>query len=73
MACYWPSSSVCKILEIELDAKIIVDLIDCRKFPNALYSFLLADCRSLLDRIPRTKVKHVYQEVNRCVDVLARK
>ena len=60
-------------LEIELDAKIIVDLIEFGNSPNASYSSLLADYRSLLDRIPLTRVKHVYREANRCADALARK
>ena len=34
---------------------------------------LLADCKLLLSKIPLTKVKHVYQEANRCADALARK
>lgn len=60
-------------LEIELDAKIIADLIDSKNYPNALYSFLLANCKSLLDRIPHTRVKHVYREANKCADALTRK
>lgn len=34
---------------------------------------LSADCKSLLSRIPLTKVKHVYREAKKCADALARK
>jgi len=41
-------------LEVELDVKVIVDLINSRNSSNAAYSSLLFDCRLLLDRIPHT-------------------
>ena len=60
-----------------------MDLIESRNSPNASYSSLLvffffkfylsANCKSLLSRIPLTKVKHVYWEAKKCVDALARK
>ena len=58
-------------LEIELDAKVIVDLIQSRIYLNAFYSSLLADCRSLLGRFPHSKLQHVYQEANKCANALA--
>ena len=58
-------------LEVELDAKVIVDLINSRNSSNTAYSSLFVDCRLLLELIPHTKVKHVFQEANKCADALA--
>ena len=60
-------------LEVELNAKVIVDLINSRNSSNTAYSSLLFDCRLLLEMIPHTMVKHVFREANKCVDALARK
>ena len=59
-------------LEVELDAKVVLDLICSKNSPNAAYSSLLFDCRLLLDKIPHTTVKHVFREANKCADALAR-
>ena len=37
-------------LEIELDAKVVVELVQSKTPSNAFYSSLLADCRSLMVR-----------------------
>ena len=37
-------------LLIELDAKVVVELVQSMSSSNAFYSSLLADCRSLLGR-----------------------
>ncbi|KAK7828284.1 hypothetical protein CFP56_030433 [Quercus suber] len=50
-----------------------MDLINSSNSSNAAYSSLLFDCRLLLEKIPHTKVKHVFQEGNKCSDALARK
>ena len=60
-------------LEVELDAKFIVDLVNSRNSPNTAYSSLFFDCRLLLEMVPHTKVKHVFQEANKCADALVRK
>ena len=59
-------------LEVELDAKVVLDLICSKNSPNAAYSSLLFDCKLMLDKIPHTTVKHVFQEANKCADALAR-
>ena len=60
-------------LEVELDAKVIVDLINSRNSSNTANSSLLFDCILLLELIPHTKVKHVFQEAIKCADALAKK
>ena len=59
-------------LEVELDAKVVLDLICSKNSSNATYSSLLFDYKLLLDKIPHTTVKHVFREANKCADALAR-
>ena len=60
-------------LEVELDAKVIVELLNGAECPNRSYSPLLNDCRSLIARLVQVRVGHVYREVNQCVDFLAKR
>lgn len=39
---------------------------------GSAHSTLILDCRQLMRRIPSTKIKHCYREVNQCVDRLAK-
>ena len=59
-------------LVIELDAKVVVELVQSNTTSNAFYSSLLADCRSLLGRFQHFKVQHVFREANRVADALAK-
>ena len=59
-------------LIVELDARVVVDLISSNVDSIKPYSPLLCDCRCLLRRFPRVQVKHIYREGNCCADALAR-
>lgn len=59
-------------LIVELDAKVIVDLILSSNTSNRAYTPLLNDCRYLLSHFQCYKINRVYQELNRCVDLLAK-
>ena len=59
-------------LIVELDAKVLVDLVKSNVDTKKPYSPLLYDCRCLLRRFLRVQVVHVYREGNRCADALAR-
>ena len=59
-------------LEVELDAKIIVELLENTNSTNIKISHVLHDCRFLLTRFTQVRLAHVYREVNRCVDFLAK-
>ena len=59
-------------LLIELDAKVVVELVQSKSSSNAFYYSLLADCRSLLGRFQHYKVQHAFREVNRVADTLAK-
>ena len=60
-------------LEIELDAKVIVEMINRTYCSNRKHSPLLHDCRSLLARFTQARVVHVFREANKCTDFLARR
>ena len=59
-------------LEIDLDAKVVADLMNNSGSSNAFNSSIVADCRLLISRIPQVKVRHCYRESNSCADALAR-
>ena len=60
-------------LDVELDAKVIMDLLNGAECPNQSYSPLLNDCRSLIARLVQVQVGHVYREANQCADFLAKR
>ena len=51
-------------LIVELDERVVVDLVNSNVDTNKPYSPLLCDYRCLLRRIPRVRVVHVYREGN---------
>ena len=58
---------------MELDAKVIVELLNGAECPNRSYSPLLNDCRSLIARFVQVRVRHSFKEANQCVDFLAKR
>ncbi|XP_030923186.1 uncharacterized protein LOC115950077 [Quercus lobata] len=60
-------------MEIELDAKVVIDLV--RKDSCDLNSLgaLVADCKEGLKEIPYVKVLHCFREANKCADNLTRR
>ena len=59
-------------VEVELGAKVIVDMLTDLQNDNMSISLILKDCKLLVSQIPQTKIKHCYREANRCADTLAR-
>ncbi|KAK9990873.1 hypothetical protein SO802_025858 [Lithocarpus litseifolius] len=59
-------------LAVELDAKVVVDLILPRKTPKCLYTSILNDCMYLLEKFQQTVIRHVFREANRGADSLAK-
>ena len=59
-------------LEIELDAKAIVDVLDNPSYVNNIISPILDDCRLLASCIPQIRIKHCFCQANRCADSLPR-
>ena len=61
------------MVEIELDAKAVVDMLGNSQYSNRSFSSLLEDYRKLIYEIPQVQIKHCYCEANRCADLMARK
>ena len=57
---------------MELDAKVIVQLVLSNNNSNRAYSPLLNDCKFLLSRFQHFKVNHVFREANRVANKLAK-
>lgn len=55
-------------IEVELDAKFIVDAVSNPKYSNIFASVLMDDCRHLVKQIPQTQFKHCFREASRCED-----
>uniref|UniRef100_A0A7N2MXA7 RNase H type-1 domain-containing protein n=1 Tax=Quercus lobata TaxID=97700 RepID=A0A7N2MXA7_QUELO len=61
-------------VEIELDAKLVVDLLSkSEESSNAIDYIILADCKEGLSRISLVKIQHCYRKANKCADTLARR
>ena len=61
------------VVIIELDAKLVVNLMVFSKSFNGENSVSVDDCRELLTRIPHSRVQHYFKEANRCADALAKR
>ena len=60
-------------VEIELDSKLVVDLMKKElDHPNGI-DVLVADCRKFLKDIPQVRIRHCYREANKCANTLARR
>ena len=60
------------MVEVELDAKAVVDMLANPLYSNNAISPLIEDCRFFISQIPHVRIKHCYCEANRCADKLAR-
>nr|POF24583.1 hypothetical protein CFP56_75700 [Quercus suber] len=59
-------------LEIDLDAKVVADLMCNAKILNTDNAFIVAVCRPLISQFSQVKVSHCYREANRCANALTR-
>ena len=59
-------------LEVELDAKVIVEMVKNADNSNKKFSPLLLDYRSLMASLTQVWVAHVFREANRCANYLAK-
>ena len=51
-------------MELELDAKVLVEWVGGSDCPNNAHSSLIADYRYLLNQLPQVKIKHYFREAN---------
>ena len=63
----------CPAIIIELDAKLVVDLLHKEVRNHNGLDAILGDCKAGLRDIPVVKIQHCYREANKCVDALARR
>lgn len=56
----------------ELDAKLIVDLLQKEEGHLNSIGALVSDCKAGLKEIPMVKIQHCYREANKCANTLAR-
>lgn len=59
-------------VEVELDAKYIVDILNSPRGTSSVLSSLVDDCRLLATWITRIRFKHCYRKANKSVDKLAK-
>ena len=59
-------------LIVEMDAKVIVDVIKNSAYVNQIISPILDDCRQLMTGCQQVQLKHCYRQANRCADYMAR-
>ena len=57
---------------IEVDVKAVVDALLSQSCTSTVIYSIMEDCRHLVTQIPQLRVRHVYREVNRCADFLAK-
>ena len=60
-------------LEIELDAKMIVEMLKSTNCPNRSFTTLPCNYRCLMARFRQVLVGHVFREANKCANLLAKK
>ena len=60
-------------MEIELDVKLVIDLLKKEVWNPNSNDFFVADCREGLKEICLVRVQHCYRETNKCADALAKK
>ena len=60
-------------LEVEMDAKTIVDAVGNPDYVNNIISPILDDCRLLISKIHHVCFKHCFQQANQCANGLAKK
>ena len=58
---------------IELDAKLVVDLLMKDERRSNGNEVIIANYKECLKRIPRVKIQHCFREANKCADALARR
>ncbi|KAK9998044.1 hypothetical protein SO802_017647 [Lithocarpus litseifolius] len=58
-------------VEVEMDAKILVNMLTDSSNVNVAICPLVDDCRHLASQLLQVRFKHCYREANRCADSLA--
>ena len=59
------------VVDVQLDAKAVVQLLSNSSSANIYALPLLDDCRQLISQIGHVRIRHCFREANTCVDFLA--
>ena len=59
-------------MEIELDAKVVADLMRSRNSRANISIVIVTDCKDGLKKILFVRIMHYFREANKCADALAR-
>ena len=59
-------------LEVEMDAKSIVEVLQNIGYVNHVISPILDDCRQLITQFQNVRIKHCFRQANQCADGLVR-
>lgn len=57
-------------VEIELDAKVVADLVSSNSNILCCTDVIVSDCKEGLKKIPLVRIKHCFREANNCADAL---
>ena len=57
-------------LEIEVDAKVILEWMTSEHSNNLNHSPLIMVCRALINQVPQVRMMHCFREANKCADAL---
>ena len=60
-------------VDIQIDAKAVVDIIRDPYYSNRVVMPIVDDCRQLISQFGQVRIGHCYREANFCADFLARK
>ena len=60
-------------VEIELDAKVVADLMRSRNSRANISNVIVAGCKDGLKKILFVRIMHYFREANKCTDALARR
>ena len=60
-------------VDIQIDAKAVVDIIRDPYYSNRVVMPIVDDCRQLISQFGQVRIGHCYREANCCVDFLARR
>ena len=59
-------------VDVQLDAKVVVQLLSNSSSANICVLPLLDDCKHLISQIGQVRIRHCFHEANTCADFLAR-
>lgn len=60
------------VVDIQIDAKAIVDVVSNSSFANRIVMPIVDDCKQLISQLAQVRIGRCYREANYCAYFLAR-